>query len=56
MERPLRSVADGLVYHAIFRGNNRDRVICDRGDFQAFLHSLAQAQLRYPFVFMPMPC
>ena len=49
MGRPLRPVADGLVYHAINRGNNRDRVFWGDGDFQAFLRSLAQTQLRYPF-------
>ncbi|HVS39861.1 MAG TPA: transposase [Gemmataceae bacterium] len=49
MGRPLRPVADGLVYHAINRGNNRDRVFADDGDFRAFLRALAQTQLRYPF-------
>jgi putative transposase len=49
MGRPLRPVADGLVYHAINRGNNRDRVFFDDGDFRAFLRALAQTQLRYPF-------
>ncbi len=46
MGRPLRRVADGLVYHAIHRGNNRDRVFYDDGDFRAFLyaaHGLGQA-------------
>jgi putative transposase len=42
-------VADGLVYHAINRGNNSDRVFGDDGDFRAFLRALAQTQLRYPF-------
>jgi putative transposase len=42
-------VADGLVYHAINRGNNRDRVFADAGDFRAFLRALGQTQLRYPF-------
>jgi putative transposase len=49
MGRPLRPVADGLVYHAINRGNNRDRVFFDDGDFKAFLRALGQTQLRYPF-------
>jgi putative transposase len=49
MGRPLRPVADGLVYHAINRGNNRERVFHERGDFRAFLRALAQTQLRYPF-------
>jgi putative transposase len=42
-------VADGLVYHAINRGNNRDRVFFDDADFRAFLKALGQTQLRYPF-------
>lgn len=49
MGRPLRPVADGLVYHALNRGKNRERVFCDEGDFRAFLRALAQTQLRYPF-------
>ena len=49
MGRPLRPVADGLVYHALNRGNNRDVVCRDGGDYRAFLRSLAQTQVRYPF-------
>jgi REP element-mobilizing transposase RayT len=49
MGRPLRPVADGLVYHAINRGNNRDRVFFDDGDCRAFLRALGQTQQRYPF-------
>jgi len=49
MGRPLRPVADGLIYHAINRGNNRERVFFGAGDFWAFLKALAQTQLRYPF-------
>ena len=49
MGRPLRPVADGLVYHALNRGNNRAQVFGDDGDFRAFLRALAQTQTRYPF-------
>jgi putative transposase len=49
MGRPLRPVADGLVYHVINRGNNRQRVFFVDDDFRAFLRALAQTQLRYPF-------
>jgi putative transposase len=49
MGRPLRPVADGLVYHAINRGNNRGRVFIAAVDYRAFVHALAQTQLRYPF-------
>src|SRR5262245_48520129 len=49
MGRPLRPVADGLAYHAINRGNNRDRVFLDDGDRRASSRALAQTQRRYPF-------
>jgi putative transposase len=49
MGRPLRPVADGLVYHAINRGNNRERVFLDEGDFRALVRALQQTQGRYPF-------
>jgi putative transposase len=49
MARPLRLNDDGLVYHALSRGNNRDNVFFDDDDFLAFLNALARAQLRYPF-------
>src|SRR5581483_1153040 len=49
MGRPLRPVADGLIYHAINRGNNRDAVFARAADYRAFLHALGQTQLRYPF-------
>lgn len=49
MGRPLRPVADGLIYHAINRGNNRDRVFTDDADFRAFLEALSQTKVRYPF-------
>jgi len=31
MPRPLRPIADGLVYHVIDRGNNRQPVFFDEG-------------------------
>jgi putative transposase len=49
MGRPLRLVADGLVYHALNRGNNRAAVFRADDDFVAFLHALAGTQARYPF-------
>ncbi len=49
MGRPLRPIEDGLVYHAINRGNDRQVVFADEQDHRAFLHSLGQTQLRYPF-------
>ena len=35
MPRPLRPVAEGLVYHVISRGNNRQPVFFDEGDYFA---------------------
>jgi hypothetical protein len=49
MGKPLRPVADGLVYHALNRGNNRNPVFAGAGDYRAFLRALAQTQVRYPF-------
>ena len=49
MPRPLRPVADGLIYHVINRGNNRQTVFRKAGDFQAFLDALANLKERKPF-------
>src|SRR6266446_6501445 len=49
MGRPLRAIADGLVYHALNRGNNRHAVFATPADHHAFLRALAQTQVRYPF-------
>ncbi len=49
MGRTLRPHDDGLLYHAINRGNDRQVVFADDEDHHAFLHSLARTQLRYPF-------
>lgn len=49
MASPPRLIADGLVYHALNRGNNRARVFFHDADFQLFLHALAQTKQRYPF-------
>jgi hypothetical protein len=34
MPRPLRPIDDGLVYHVINRGNNRQPVFCHEGDYR----------------------
>jgi putative transposase len=49
MPRPLRPIADGLVYHVINRGNNRQNVFRKESDFQAFLQALADMKARKPF-------
>jgi putative transposase len=49
MPRPLRPVADGLIYHIINRGNNRQRVFESDSDYLAFLKALADLKERRPF-------
>jgi len=49
MPRPLRPIDDGLVYHVINRGNNRQRVFAKKADFEAFLTALAELKERKPF-------
>lgn len=49
MPRPLRPIRDGLVYHVINRGNNRQTVFRKPADFQAFLDALAELKERKPF-------
>jgi putative transposase len=49
MPRQPRPIADGLLYHALNRGNNRAAVFDTTHDYQLFLHALAQTQRRYPF-------
>ena len=51
MPRPLRVTpsADGLVYHVINRGNNRQAVFDSDGDYRAFLKAMADLKERMPF-------
>jgi putative transposase len=49
MPRPLRLIDDGLIYHVINRGNNRQDVFRKPADFQAFLVALAELKERKPF-------
>lgn len=49
MPRPLRPIAKGLVYHVINRGNNRQDVFGEDGDYRAFLQAMADLQERKPF-------
>jgi putative transposase len=49
MPRPLRPIEDGLIYHVINRGNNRQRVFRQQGDFEAFLSTLVELKDRKPF-------
>jgi putative transposase len=45
MGRPLRPVADGLIYHAL----NRGAVFFSADDYRTFLRALARTRERYPF-------
>jgi putative transposase len=49
MARQPRLVGDGLVYHALNRGNNRSAVFATAADYQTFLGALGQTKERYPF-------
>ena len=49
MPRPLRPIDDGLIYHVINRGNNRQKVFHNKEDFRAFLQALADLKARKPF-------
>lgn len=49
MPRLPRPIDEGLIYHAINRGNNRHAVFGDDADYTAFLDALARTQRRYPF-------
>ncbi len=49
MGRLPRTIDDGLVYHALNRGNNRADVFSDDADRVAFLEALAKTKDRYPF-------
>ena len=49
MGRLPRLIAEGLVYHALNRGNNRAPVFFAAADFEQFLQALAQTRQRYPF-------
>jgi putative transposase len=49
MPRPLRPIANGLVYHLINRGNNRQAVFRKPAGHAAFLAALAGLKERKPF-------
>ena len=49
MPRPLRPVEEGLIYHVINRGNNRQPVFRKKADFVAFVQAVAELKQRRPF-------
>ena len=46
---PFHPIADGLIYHVINRGNNRQTVFSSEGDFNAFLKAIADLKERHKF-------
>ena len=49
MGRPPRTIGDDLIYHALNRGNNGQRVFEDDDDLHVFSQTMRQTQTRYPF-------
>lgn len=49
MPRHPRIHAPGVLYHLIARGNNGQRVLLGRADYEAFLKALQTTRERYPF-------
>ena len=49
MPRPLRPIADNLIYHVINRGNGRQPVFHQQGDYLAFLKAMGDLKGRKPF-------
>ena len=54
MGRLPRLISDGLIYHAINRGNNRAAIFLDARDFLTFLDALQQTKERYPWLHRPL--
>ncbi len=49
MARPLRPIAENLIYHVMNRGNNRQDVFVKAADCEAFLNSMRDLRDRRPF-------
>ena len=49
MARQKRVVGDGLVYHVINRGNNRQAIFLDEDDFRLYLGLLYRYKVKYDF-------
>jgi REP element-mobilizing transposase RayT len=47
MSRPLRIEYNGALYHITARGNERDPIYREEGDYQKFLHILFKLPPRY---------
>lgn len=48
MPRIARAAAGGVCYHVLNRGNNRNRVFLQEGDYRAFLALMIEAQGHIP--------
>ena len=48
MPRAARGLADNSVYHVLNRGNAKQTVFFNAGDYDAFLRTLRTAKKRYP--------
>jgi putative transposase len=44
-----RATDDGLIYHALNRGNNRADVFAEDGHYEGFLEAMTNTRARYPF-------
>jgi len=49
MPRHPRVHAEGLLYHVIARGNDRQKIFLRESDYQAFIEALRTVRERYPF-------
>lgn len=49
MPRPKRISLEGLIYHVINRGNNRQDVFRDNEDFEIFLKTIKKFKEKYAF-------
>ena len=45
MGRLPRAIGEGLIYHALNRGNNRTDVFTEEGDYLAFLYALGKPRV-----------
>ncbi|HTL28109.1 MAG TPA: hypothetical protein VL282_02765 [Tepidisphaeraceae bacterium] len=48
MPRPHRTIAAGVIYHVLNRGNGRRMLFSKDEDFEAFVKLLAEALHRFP--------
>ena len=49
MPRTARIIAEGLIYHVISRGNNKQSIFKETEDYYFFLHTLYKRKEKYDF-------